>query len=155
MNQVPQEYRFILALAAGITGYTIIWPSTAAYLGILFLLVLGAVQVLSRTWPDRAFFLLVAGQPVVVACGMANLGAGLYAACLTAGLVSAAMGILDSRADYLALAAFFCFSVLVAVLVFLANHVPLPLLVLCIAVAAFILIQSVRNYQFKKHYTGA
>jgi len=154
MNGFQKEYWFLIALAVMINMMIIVWPSPVGYLNVLLLLLLAGTLVITRTWKDRGFYLVCGGEPLVVASGLQNIWAGFFAACMLAGIVCGALGLLGSRRD-LGLYGIFCGSAfLIALVIALANHVLLPLLILGCMTAIVLAIQSVRTYQFRKHYTG-
>jgi len=155
MNYLLPEYLFFIALAAGVTGITLLSGSPAGYLNFMLLLLLSGILAITRTWHDRGFYLVCSGEPLVVACSIMNLWAGLFTVCMLAGIIGGALGLLESRQD-LGHFAFFCgSSALIALLIQVSNHVLLPLLILGSSAAFILAIQSVRTYQFQKHYTGA
>jgi hypothetical protein len=155
MNDQPPEYLFFIALAAGVAVVTLLSGSPFAYLNFLLLLLLGAILAVTRSWPDRGFYLACGGVPLVIACSIMNLWAGLFAVCMLGGMVAGALGLLTSREDLRPFACFCAGSSFVALLIQLSNHVLLPLLVIGGLTVLIIAIQSIRMYQFKKHYTGA
>jgi len=142
-------------MAAVVIAITIVTRSTVWYLNLILLTLLCAILILTLTWQDRGFYLACTGEPLVVLCSIQNLWAGLFVVCMLAGMVCGALGLLESRQDLRSFA-FFCGStVLITLLILVSNHVLVPILVLGIVTAAIIAIQSVRTYQFKKHYSGA
>jgi len=155
MNYLLPEYPFFIALAAGVTVITLLSGSPAGYLNFLLLLLLSGILVITRTWHDRGFYLACSGEPLVIACGIMNLWAGLFAVCMLAGIVCGALGLVESRKDLIPFTLFCGSSFLVALLIQVSNHVLLPLLILGSMTAIILAIQSVRTYQFRKHYTGA
>lgn len=152
MNDVLPEYQFFIALAAVITGITLYLGSPVWYLNIILMLLLFGIIVITRTWNDRGFYLVCGGEPLVVACSIMNIWAGLFAVCMLAGIVCIAFGFLKSRQDLRPFALFCGGSFLIALLIEVSNHVLLPLLFLGIMTVIILAIQSVRTYQFKKHY---
>jgi hypothetical protein len=155
MNPVPQEYQVFIILALGVVGLTVFVGSPTWYVNFLLVLVVLSAMALTRTWQDRGFYLICAGEPLVIACGMMNLWAGLFAACMVAGIVCSVLGILASGED-MRFFGFFCsISLLIALLIQFSNHVSLPLVILGIVTAAILGIQSVRMYLFRKQYSGA
>lgn len=155
MNYLLPEYPFFIALAAGVTGITLLSGSPVGYLNFMLLLLLFGILVITRTWHDRGFYLVCSGEPLVVACSIMNLWAGLFTVCMLAGIVGGALGLLKSRQNLRPFALFCGSSFLVALLIQVSNHVLLPLLILGSMTAIILAIQSVRTYQFRKHYTGA
>ena len=155
MNLPPPEYPFFIALAIGVTGISLLLGSPAWYLNIALLLLVCGILVITRTWHDRGFFLVCGGEPLVVACGIMNLWVGLFSACMLAGIVYGALGLLESRKDILSFALFCGGAFFVALLIQVSNHVPLVLLIIGGVTAIILAIQSVRTYQFRKQYTGA
>jgi hypothetical protein len=149
------EHRFLIALAAGVVAITVITGSPVWFLNLMLLSLLCGVLVLTMTWPDRGFYLTCTGVLLVVSCGLQNIWGGLFVACMLAGIVCSSLGLLESRQD-LRVYGFFCGgSFLIALLIEVSNHVLVPLLILGIIAAAIFAIQSIRIYQFRKHYSGA
>ena len=155
MNNLPLEYQFFIALAAGVIGITIFLAFPFWYLNILLLLLVSAVLILTRTWQDRGFYLVCSGEPLVIACSIMNIWAGLFTVCMLAGIVCGAFGLLESGEDLKYFALFCGGSFLVALLIQISNHVLLPLLFFGCIIALILFIQSVRTYKFRKQYTGA
>jgi|SRR5208337_39430 len=155
MNYQLPEYRFLIVLGAGITGSTVLLAAPAWYLNIALLFLFSGVLFLTRNRPDRGFYLVCSGEPLVVACGIMNLWTGLFAVCMLAGVVCGALGILVSRGDLESYALFCGSSFLFALIIQVSNHVLLPLLALGITTAIILAARSVRTYQFRKQCTGA
>jgi hypothetical protein len=155
MNRPLPEYQFLLALAAGVAVITILAGSPVGYFTFLLLLLFSGIVILTRTFEDRGVYLVCSGAPLVAACGMVNLWAGLFAACMITGIVCRAFGLLESREDLRPFALFCGSAFLVALIIQLSNHVLLPLLVLAVIMIIILSVQSVRWYQFKKFCTGA
>jgi hypothetical protein len=120
-------------------------------LGLLFL----SVLLLTATWRDRAFYLVCAGEPLVILCGIQNLWAGVFVVCTLAGILCSAQNLLESREDKQQLGIFLGMVFLIGLLIQFSNHVLLPLTILGILAFAILLVQSIRMYQFRKQYTGA
>jgi hypothetical protein len=155
MSDLLPEYQFFIALAAGAAGITILAGSPSGYINFLLLLLIFGILVITRTWPDRGFYLVCSGEPLVVACGIMNLWAGLFVVCMLAGIVYSALGFLASREDIKYFVLFCGGAFFVALLIQVSNHVLLPLLILGSITAIILAVQSVRTYQFRKHYAGA
>jgi hypothetical protein len=155
MNRPLTEHIFFMLMIAGALGTAAISPSLAGYLGLLLLVPVGGVLYATRTWPDRGFYLLCSGQPLVIACGTVTIWAGLFCAWMLAGMVQGAWGALDSYGDFRVFLLFCAVTFPVAAIIQLSNHVLLPLLVLVTVTGLVLFIQLVRRYQFRKQYTGA
>ena len=155
MNYNTPEYWFFLALALGVVATSSYFASPIWYAGILLLLIFAGILHVTRTWPDRGFYLVCAGEPLVVACSMMNFWAGLYAVCMLTGMIGGALGLIESKADYTPLAGFWAGSLLVAIIIQFSNHVLLPLVVVTGLAGIILAVQSIRFYQFKKQYSGA
>ncbi|WP_321507928.1 hypothetical protein [uncultured Methanoregula sp.] len=155
MSRILPEYQWFIVMVAGVACITLLLGSPIWYLnGLLVLLYLG-VLLLTRTRRDRGFYLVCAGEPLVIACGIQNLWAGVFIICTLAGIICSVLGLFESRNDKQQFGLFLVISFLIALLIQLSNHVLLPLIILGVVAAAIILIQSIRMYQFRKHYTGA
>lgn len=155
MNNLPLEYQFFIALAAGVIGITVFLAYQFWYLNILLLLLVSGILILTRTWPDRGFYLACCGEPLIIACSLMNIWAGLFTVCILAGIVCSAFGLLEFQQDYKYFALFCGGSFLVALLIQVSNHVLLPLFLFGCIIAIILFIQSVRTYKFRKQYTGA
>jgi hypothetical protein len=155
MNNLPMEYLFFIALAAGVAGITLLLGSPVGCLSFMLLLFLFAILLIIRTWHDRGFYLICGSVPLAIACSIMNIWMGLFTVCMLASIVCGALGLLTTRQD-LRYFAFFCgSSFFIALLIELSNHVLLPFLILSSMTAIILVIQSVRMYQFRKSYTGA
>lgn len=155
MNLSQPEYRCLTALALVVIATALAFASDAGPVALLLLVIVAAVLYLTRTWPDRGFYLTCAGMPLVIACSMANFWAGLVVICLFAVLIAEVFGIARTKDDHLLLAAFCCASLAIAVIIHLANHVLFPLVVIMGVTALVLTVQSVRTYQLRKQYAGA
>jgi len=155
MNPVPADLWFLGFLAAAVILVTAIGPAPAWYLSIILLVVFCAVFWLTRTRHDRIFYLVCGGVLLVAACGAASIWGGLVVAWMLAGIVATALGMTGANNDIVAFLAFCSGTLLVAVMVQLANHVLLPLFILCLGTAVFLFVQTIRDYQFRKQYSGA
>jgi hypothetical protein len=155
MRPLLPEHQFFIVLAAGVIAITVITGSAIWYLNLMLLALVCGILVFTFTSHDRGFYLACAGEPLVIVCGIQNIWAGWFVACMLAGIVCGALGVLASRSD-LRPFAFFCGgSFLIALFIQVSNHVLVPFLILCIVTAAILAIQSVRTYRFRKHYSGA
>jgi hypothetical protein len=148
-------YGFFALLAAGVLVLTAASPSPSWYLFPLLIALIGGVMVYTRTWQDRAFMLLCAGQPLVIACGAISLYAGLFVVWMLAGIVLSTMGMFGSGRDRRSFLYFCGATLVIAAGIGQANHVLLPLLILGAVTVIFVAIQTIREYQFRKQYTGA
>jgi len=149
------EYGFFAVLAAGVLLLTAASASPFWYLFPLLIALFGGVMYYTRTWLDRAFMLLCAGQPLVIACGAISLYAGLFVVWMLAGIVLSIMGMFGSGRDRRSFLYFCGATLVIAAGIGQANHVLLPLLILGAVTVVFVAVQTIREYQFRKHYTGA
>jgi hypothetical protein len=155
MVSVPKELWFFIPLAAIVTAPAILRPSLTGYAGIALLAVVSFLFLYSRTWRNRGFILICSSVPLIVSCAIQDIRVGAGAACLLGGIVSSVLGLLDTRGD-LPSFGLFCGTVgLVALLVAFSNHVIAPLIIIAGIASLVLFIQSVRNYQFRKEYSGA
>jgi hypothetical protein len=155
MTSLLPEYRFFSALAAGVIITTVFLASPVWYLNLVLVLLVFGSLILTRTWRDRGFYLVCSGVPLEVASSLMNPWAGLFTICMLAGIVCSTLGLLESRQDLIRLGFFWGCSFLIALLIQISNHVLFPLIILGGITALFLAVQSVRMYQFRKHYTGA
>ena len=155
MNLSAPDFRITLLLAAVVVLVTAIYPTPAWYLTLLLLGLYIAVYRLTRSWQDRAFYLVCAGALLVIACGAAGIWEGLVVAWVVGGSIATAMGMTASRDELPALLAFGTGTLAVALLVYLSNHVLLPLFALGALAAGIAAVLAIRDYQFRKQYTGA
>ncbi|MCK9580515.1 MAG: hypothetical protein M0Q92_08700 [Methanoregula sp.] len=154
MTSLAPEYRFFIALAAGTVLATAFLASPVWYLTIVLLVPVLAVLALARTRPDRGFYLMCSGMPLVIASAGMNIWAGLFGACILAGMVVSAAGFIESGEDMVIFALFCSGLFLVALLIELSNHVLSPLIIILGITGLVLAIHSVHNYQFRKHYSG-
>ena len=154
MSLLP-EYRFFLALAAGVIVATFFLASREWYLNVVLLLLLFGILISTRSWPDRAFYIVCSGELLVISCSIMNLWTGLFSVCMLAGIFYSTTGFLESRQDLNDLALFCGSSCILALLIQFSNHVLVPLVILGGITALILTVQSVRMYQFRKHVTGA
>lgn len=154
MNSLPRQYQWFIALAAGVTGITFFMGVTAWFINFILLSLFLGVLVITRTWHDRGFYLVCSGEALVISCSIMNLWAGLLAACMVAGIVCEALGLLESYQDLRPFALFCGVSFILTLLILVSNHVLLPLVILGSMTSLILVIQSVRSYQFRKHLTG-
>ena len=155
MNYSGSEYRFFVALAIGVIVTALFIPSPAGYSAIILLVIFALVLFGTRTWHDRGFYLVCGGEPVVIACSMMNIWAGLFAACMLTGLICGVLGLMGSGEDLLCFAGFCVSSLVIAGIIHFSNHVLLPLALIIGITVLILAIQSVRIYQFRKAYNGA
>ena len=152
---VRQDHGFFLLLAAGVLVFTVAVSPASWYLCPLLLALTGIVLYATRTWKDRVFYILCAGQPLVIALSAVLVWAGLFAEWMLAGIVLAELGMLASRNDWLAYAAFCGVTLVIAAGIQASNHVLLPLIILTGIIALFAAVRILRDYRFRKQYTGA
>jgi hypothetical protein len=112
------------------------------------------VMYSTRTWQDRAFILLCAGQPLVIACGVISLYAGLFVVWMLAGIVLSSTGMFGSAPDRRSFLYFCGATLVIAAGIGQANHVLPPLLILGAMAAIFAAVRAIREYRFRKQYSG-
>jgi Ca2+/Na+ antiporter len=98
---------------------------------------------------------LCASQPLIIACGLMNIWAGLFVVWVAGALSAGQLERLSTRQDLLFLLLFFLSTFLLAGMVQLANHVTPLLALLGAGLALLLLVLVFRDYQFRKHYSGA
>jgi hypothetical protein len=152
---VRQDHGFFLLLAAGVLIFTVAASPASWYLYPLLLALTGIVLYATRTWKDRVFYILCSGQPLVIALSAVLPGAGLFAVWMLAGIVLAELGMLASGYDWLTYAAFCGVTLVIAAVIQASNHVLLPLIMLTGIVTLFAAVRILRDYRFRKQYTGA
>ncbi|AGB02476.1 hypothetical protein [Methanoregula formicica] len=154
MNTFLPEFRFLVPLAAGIIAITAYVRPEIWYPAPALLLAFLGIYAVSRSWPDRGFYLVCSGVLLITAAGAMNLWAGLFTVWMVAGTVCSSHGILKNTPDFHSFLCFCGITTAVALLVKFSNHVVLPLSVLTAGFLIVLLVQSVRIYQFKKQYSG-
>ncbi|NMB79770.1 MAG: hypothetical protein GYA23_11835 [Methanomicrobiales archaeon] len=155
MNYASLETGFFAALALGILILAALLAAPTWYLVVLLLIIFAGTWYGTRTLPDRAFYLACAGELLVIGCSTMNHWAGLYCACTLTGIIGSALGLVRTRDDLVLLFVFWLGSAFAALLIFLSNHVLLPLAAIMGITAGILAIHSVRLYQFRKYYSGA
>ena len=149
------DHGFFLLMAAGILIFTVVASPSSWYLYPPLLVLLGIVLHVTRAWKDRVFYILCAGQPLVIALSAVLVWAGLFAVWMLAGIVLAALGMLASVVDRRTYAAFCGAALVIAAGIDASGHVLLPLLVTGGLTAGFAMVYTVREYRFRKQYAGA
>ncbi len=152
---VRQDHGFFLLLVAGVLIFTLAASPVSWYIYPMLLVLTGIVLYVTRTWKDRVFYILCAGQPLVIALSAVLVWAGLFAVWMLAGIVLAELGMLASGNDWLPYAAFCGATLVIAGGIQASNHVLLPLMILAGLIALFAAVQTLRDYRFRKQYTGA
>jgi hypothetical protein len=156
MRPVPPQAGFFALLMAGVMVLTSpFFPSFSWFVCIFLAALTGITLWLTRQWPDRAFYLICAGQPAAIACGMTSIWAGLVVEVMLAGMVAGTLGHFSSGQDYRYLLLYAGLALLLALLAGSSNHVFPLLLTLGAALALLAGIMAVRGYQFRKECTGA
>ncbi len=153
--KLRQDLGFFLLLAAGVLIFTVTASPASWYLYPLLLALTGMVLYVTRTWKDRVFYILCAGQPLVIALSAVLVWAGLFAEWMLSGIVLAELGRLTSRNDWLTYAAFCGVTLVIAAGIQASNHVLLPLLILVGLIILFAAVRILHDYRFRKQYTGA
>jgi hypothetical protein len=152
---VRRDLGFFAVLTTGILILTAAVSPPSWYLYPLLLALVGGVIYGTRAWKDRAFYILCAGQPLVIASCAMLVWAGLFVVWMLAGIVLATEGMLGPGSDWRTYAAFCGATLVIAAGIQVSNHVLLPLMVAGVLVALFVSVQTIREYQFRKQYTGA
>lgn len=147
-------YGFPAALVAVVIGVAALAPTPAGYFNLVLLVLFGIVLYVTRTWHDRAFYLVCAGEPLVIGCGAVSLWAGLFVVWMLAGIVCYAMGIPVSGSERKPFLLFGCATFFITLLLQVSNHVLIPLIILCAVTALILAAKVVRDYQLKKQYSG-
>jgi hypothetical protein len=156
MNLLPRlDYGFFLLMIAGILIFAAAVSPSSWYLYPPLLVLLGIVLHVTRTWKDRVFYILCAGQPLVIASCATLVWAGLFVVWMLAGIVLATLGMLGSGRDRQSYAAFCGAALVIAAGIDASNHVLLPLVIIGGLTSLFAAVQTIREYQFRKRYTGA
>jgi hypothetical protein len=156
MRTIPPESIFFILLVTGTMVLLLpLFPSVYWSVCLMLTVMPGLVLYIARRLPDRAFYLICAGQPAAIACGSTTLWAGLVVELMLAGMVAGTMGLLLSREDYLYLFLFAGLATLLSLLARFAGHVFL----ITVALGAVLLLvagaMAVRGYRFRKQYLGA
>ena len=146
------NYLFFGVLAAGVIGVTAWSGSQVWYLNLILLCLFGGISYAIRSWHDRAFYLVCAGEPLIVACGAINLLAGMFVVWMVAGIVCNAMGMLEFSVGIKSFVLFCGIAAIVTILIQVSNHVLLPLLILTAGTGAILAVQVIRDHQFRKPF---
>jgi hypothetical protein len=149
------EYPSIAILAAIVLSTTLVFGVELWYVSAVLILIFAGVYTYTYEYPDRGFYILCSGIPLVIECGLLSLWAGLLAGCGLAVVTCSALGILKTATDRKNFLIFCGIAFIVALVTELTNHVLLPLLVFSIAAGVVILVRSVKRYQIQKEFTGA
>jgi len=151
---VLSGFGFPAGLVAGVIGITVLVPVPFGYINLILLALFGCILYVTRTWHDRAFYLVCAGEPLVIGCGAVNLWAGLFIVWMLAGIVCPAMGIPVSASEKNFFLLFCCATFFITLIIQASNHVLIPLIILCAGTALILTLKAVRDYQLKKKYSG-
>jgi hypothetical protein len=155
MRPIPVPAWFFAGMVIGVIGISILSASPFWYLTILLLLPVGGVFFLLRNQPDRVFYGVCASQPLIIACGQVNLWAGLFVVWMVAGIAAGMLDLLVSQNDLSWLLLFFGSTFLIAGVTEVSGHVVSLLLLLGAGLALVLAVLVIRDYQFRKHYSGA
>jgi len=129
-------------------------PGLAGYLSILLTVVFAFMYWLTQTRSDRLFYLACCGALLAAICASVWIWEGLLIAWMAAGVMATATGISLSIHDLPVLLVSVCATVAIALLVDMANHVYLPIAVLCGITFIVLVVMAIRHYQFQKQYSG-
>lgn len=154
MNRNILHYGFFTILAAGVIFQAVASGTQQGFPAVLLLFILAVVLVTTRTWPDRALFIVCIGEPLIVACSMMNLWAGLFSSCMLTGILYGTLAFLKSLTDLAIAGSFFFVFIIITIAIQVSNHVLLPLVAISVVAGLILLIQSIRNYQFARQYTS-
>jgi len=141
-------------MAAIVILGTIIRPVMTGYLSILLVGVFTIVYWRTRSWPDRIFYLVCSGTLLVAVCAAAVVWEGLIIAWLVAGVIATVMKVTLTAKDLPALLAACSVTAIISLMIDRANHVLLPLAILCGIAASVFAVMSIRAYRFRKQYAG-
>ena len=150
MRQEQRDYVFLGVLVVGVIGITAWSGSPVWYLNLILLCLFGGIFSAIRNWHDRVFYLVCAGEPLIVACSATNLWAGVVVVWMVAGIVCNTMGMLEFSGGIKSFVLFCGVAAIVAALVQVSNHVVFPLLILAAGTVAILAAQAIRDHQFKK-----
>jgi|GEM_PF-2272411 len=154
MNRPGLELIFFVLMAAGALGAAVVSPSMTGYLGVLFLIPVGALLFAARAAHEKGLYCVCSGVIPVIACGALSIWAGLFTAWMLAGVVLSVWGMLEGNDDFRMYLLFCCATFFIACAVQLSNHVLLPLLVFAAGAGLVLFVQVIRDYQFRKEYSG-
>ena len=152
MRQEHRNYIFLGVLTAGVIGVTAWSGSPVWYLNLILLCLFMGISYAIRSWHDRAFYLVCAGEPLIVTCGAINLWAGVFVVWMVAGIVCNAIGMLEFSMGIKSFVLFCGVAAIIAILIQISNHVLLPLLILIAGTGAILAVLAVRDYQFRKQF---
>jgi hypothetical protein len=154
MNPMKPEYGFFAGMVAGVLILSVLVPTQYWYINLILITLFGITLYYTAPRNDRIFYLVCAGELLVVAAGVTMLWAGLFMVWMLAGVVCGVQGLLVSRTDYYTLILFWGCTILIASVIQVSNHVILPLLLFGLGTGLILGIRMMRNYQFRKHYSG-
>jgi len=148
--------RVILCLMAAVVILSALFrPGPAGYLPILLVVVFAITYWLTRTWPDRVFYLVCSGTVLVVISGAASVWEGLVLAWMVTGVIATVMEVRVPVHDLPALLVACSATLAITLMIELANHVLLPLAVLWGTAGSILAVMAIRDYRFRKQYSGA
>lgn len=154
MNIPTPEFRFLVPLVVAIVGVSAYLRPVTWYLSPALLLAFMGVYGITRTWHDRGFYLVCSGVLLTAATGSLNIWVGLVTLWMVAGTVCSSHGLLRNTHDMGYFLLFCGTTAALALLIAVSNHVVIPVVILLAGSTVLLLVQSVRRYQFKKHYSG-
>ena len=148
--------RIIIGLmAAAVVLSTVLRPGMAGYLALLLVGVFALTYFLTLPRPDRIFYLACSGALLVAIAAAASVWEGLLIAWMAAGVIATTMGIQVTGQDLPALLAAIASTLAIALMIGMANHVLLPLAVLSGITGCILVVLVIRDYRFRKQYSGA
>ncbi len=154
MSALAPDRVILVLMAAVVILSTLIRPGPAGYLAILLVVVFAITYRLTRTWPDRVFYLVCSGILLVAISGAASVWEGLVLAWMAAGVIATVMEIHVSAQDLPALLVAGSVTLAITLMIELANHVLLPLAILCGITGCVLAVMAIRDYRFRKQYSG-
>lgn len=155
MSNLPADRVIIGMMAAIVVLVTVIRPAMAGYLSILLVGIFAVIYWWTRNWHDRFFYVACSGVLLVVICGAISIWEGLIIAWMVAGILATVTGVTVSVHDLPAVLAGGVATILITLMIELANHALLPIAILCGITLGFLAVIILRDYRFQKQYSGA
>jgi len=155
MSRLPADRVIIGMMAAVVVLITLISPAPSGYLPVLLVGIFAALYWWIRNWHDRFFYLVCSGIVLVAVCGAGSTWEGLIIAWMVAGILATVTGVTVSVHDLPAVLAGGAATILITLMIELANHALLPIAILCGMTLGFLAVIIIRDYRFQKQYSGA